>query len=591
MKNPNYAPIGRLFRRAPKSRDHSSKLRAELYLARNSRPIPAALALGIDHRPLPSIRFCLRHLRSRVLAVSFAALGTIPALAVEHIFPSDSGVVNMRTDLVSLGIHPSNATGNGVTDDRAAIQAAINWAIGNNGRYHTAKFLYFPNGTYLIRDTIQSRVSTSGFSQGWRAGMILIGQSQAGTILKLANNASGFTDAATRKSMIITGSENPNNDSEGADGSGNEAFRHQIHNLTVDTGSGNIGAVAVDFNASNRGSVRDVLIRSSDSQNRGLIGLELRKNGDGVGPLLIKNVVINGFDTGILGNNSTYSSTFENVTLNNQKVVGINPGGSMFTFRNLISNNSVPVLAASKNLAHVAIVGATVSGGASGNTAFINSGKLFLRDIQSSGYGTIVDNNSGGSPDVSGGSSVKTLNEFSSHNVETLFPNTGVTSLRLPIEETPTYENNDFSQWANVEDYGATNNNSSDDTAGIQAAIDSGKRVVYLPNGSYNVSGPIYIRNNVRKIVGFESKISTSSGFSAAEMIRFDSNNTVILRNLSLFGKITHNSSGSLALYIVILKDLPTAILRLEWEKPLSRIASHLSSDSLAPRTGYGHVN
>ncbi len=455
----------------------------------------------------------------------------------------------MRTDLVSRGIHSSNAAGDGVTDDRAAIQAAINWAIGNNGRYHTAKFLYFPNGTYLISDTIQSRVSTSGFSNGWRAGMIFVGQSQANTIIKLANNASGFTDPSSRKSMIITGSENPNNSSEALDGSGNEAFRHQIHNLTVDTGNGNIGAVAVDFNASNRGAVRDVLIRSGDSQKRGIIGLELRKNGDGVGPLIVKNVTIDGFDRGIRGNNSTYSSTFENLTFRNQKVSVIDPGGSMFTIRNLTSTNSVPVLDDSSNLAHVVILNANVSGGSSTNTAFANRGKLLLRDVQSSGYGTVVDNFSGGTPDIPSNGGSTMVSEFSSHSPRSLFSNTRTTTLRLPVEETPTYANNNFSDWANVENFGATKNNSSDnDGPAIQAAIDSGAKIVYFPNGDYRVSTPIYVRGSVRKIIGFESKVGVSSDFSAPEMFRFDSTGTVIFRNLSLFGKVTHNSSGTLAL-------------------------------------------
>ena len=472
------------------------------------------------------------------------------ARAVEHVFPSDSGVVNVKTDLVSRGIHTSNAAGNGTTDDRAAIQAAINWALGE-GRYSTAQMLYFPNGTYLISDTIQSRVATGGFSAGWRAGMILIGQSRAGTIIKLQDNANGFTDVSSRKSLIITGSENPNNSSEASDGSGNEAFRHQIHNLTVDVGSGNVGAVAIDFNVSNRGGIKDVLIKSSDTSKRGLIGLELRKNGDGVGPLLIKNVEIDGFTTGIQGQNSTFSSTFENITLKNQITRGVSPGQSMFTFRNLISQNSVPVINASSNIAHVTVIGGTFSGGAPGNSAVINSGKLLLRDITSSGYGKIVDNNSGGASDVTGGG----LGEFTSHPVETLFGNAATTTLRLPVEETPTYENNNFGEWANVEDFGATKTNpddggnaSNDDRAAIQAAIDSGAKVVYFPLGTYHVAGQIIIRGNVRKLIGFESALRQKSGFSDSQLIRFDSTDTVVIRNMNLFGKVTHNSAGALAL-------------------------------------------
>ncbi|NJK92721.1 MAG: hypothetical protein HC904_13390 [Blastochloris sp.] len=478
--------------------------------------------------------------------VSF--MGQPLSKAAEYLLPPDSGAVNVKSDLTTLGIHTANATGNGSTDDTAAIQAAINWAINSNARYSTAKVLYFPNGTYRITNTIQSRVGTTGFSSGWRSGMILIGQSTTGTVIKLTNSAAGFGDPASRKSMIITGSENPNNSSEAADGSGNEAFRHQIHNLTIDTGSGNPGAVAVDFNASNRGTVKDVVIRSSDATKAGVIGLELRKNGDGVGPLLIKNLTIDGFNVGIQGQNSTFSSTFENITLKNQKVAAINPGGSMFTLRKVISENSVPVLSATNGNAHVTIIEGTFTGGGSSGTAILNSGKLFLRNLISTGYGKLVDNNSGGTPDVTGGSGTTTLAEFSSHPVEYLFDTAARKSLGLPILETPTYTNHNFAEWANIISFGATKDNSGDDDApAIQAAIDSGARVIYFPNGAYHVRSPLYIRNNVRMILGFESALRKASIFTGSQLLRYDSTQTVLIRNMNIFGEIVHNSSGSLA--------------------------------------------
>lgn len=44
---------------------------------------------------------------------------------------------------------PYNATGNGVTDDSAAIQMAVNYAIA------AADEVYLPSGTYLIRSSVQ----------------------------------------------------------------------------------------------------------------------------------------------------------------------------------------------------------------------------------------------------------------------------------------------------------------------------------------------------------------------------------------------------------------------------------------------------
>lgn len=75
-------------------------------------------------------------------------------------------VVNVRNA-------PFNATGNGVTDDTAAIKAAIA-AVGPGKTYPTGAVIYFPNGIYCVSDVL--RVTTSK--------TILRGQSQAGTVLK-----------------------------------------------------------------------------------------------------------------------------------------------------------------------------------------------------------------------------------------------------------------------------------------------------------------------------------------------------------------------------------------------------------------------
>ena len=59
-------------------------------------------------------------------------------------FPRDIGWVDVQKDF--------GAKGDGVTDDTAAIQKAIEAPYGD---YTRPKILYFPEGTYLVRNTLE----------------------------------------------------------------------------------------------------------------------------------------------------------------------------------------------------------------------------------------------------------------------------------------------------------------------------------------------------------------------------------------------------------------------------------------------------
>jgi hypothetical protein len=108
----------------------------------------------------------------------------------------------------------------------------------------------------------------------------------------------------------------------------------------------------------------------------------------------------------------------------------------------------------------------------------------------------------------------KDVKEFVSHDTQALF-DSPAHSLNLPIEETPDYHTNDFSRWANVCDFGAKPNDYGNDSDAVQAAIDSGKEIVYLPTGRYVIGKPIVIRGSVKKIYGMESYIVPPDGKAA----------------------------------------------------------------------------
>jgi hypothetical protein len=400
----------------------------------------------------------------------------------DKLFPADSGIINVQTAY--------GAKGDGITDDTQAIQKAIQENVGKS------KTLYFPAGTYLISNRLEWRKADGT----WISFLAFQGQNQAKTIIKLKNNAPGFTDAAKPKAVLFTASNNPFDN----EGSGVEAYNNHIQDLTVDTGIGNFGAIGIDYVATNNGVIRNVTIRSGDGQGKIGIGF-IRRN---PGPCLITHITIKGFNYGLYSDQTwTGSMTFEHINLENQKVAGILNAGSPLAIRKLTSTNTVPGLRSTQWMAFTTLIDANLSRGSLSVSAIENldNSKLYTRNLKTSGYQSAIKNNS----TVVSGSS---YTEYAYPKVISLFPSPQQ-SLNLPIEETPAYHDNDFNNWASVVAYGAKPNDGLPDSDAIQKAIDSGKSTIYFPTGSYNLSKPIYIRGNVKKIVGMESIFELHSSY------------------------------------------------------------------------------
>ncbi len=176
----------------------------------------------------------------------------------------------------------------------------------------------------------------------------------------------------------------------------------------------------------------------------------------------------------------------------------------------LTSTNSVPAIKSTHWLALTTLLDANLSGGSKSVSAIQNldNGKLYARNLTTSGYKSALQNNS----TVVHGAS---YTEYAYPSINQLFPSPQL-ELNLPVEETPTYHDNDFNNWANVVNFGArpTQDPSHDRDASdaIQRAIDSGKSTIYFPAGSYRITKPIIIRGNVKKIVGMESEIELLNG-------------------------------------------------------------------------------
>ncbi|RYD34013.1 MAG: hypothetical protein EOP87_09995, partial [Verrucomicrobiaceae bacterium] len=247
-----------------------------------------------------------------------------PQTATSKVFPADA--------VLDITKPPYNALPDDAIDDTAAIQQAIRDVVDVTD---TSRFIYFPAGTYLVSDTLVSK-NSAGI---WRAMVTLQGEDRGRTVLKLADNATGFGDPANPKAILMTGSIMDTGEPD-TGGGGNKAFRNNVMDLTIDTGSGNPGTIGIAWAASNWGTIKDVTIRSGDG--KGHAGLSMCRNIPGPG--YVKRVAVEGFNYGIDVADIQYGFTLEHVHVRDQQIAGIRLDRNLLHIRKLTSDNTVPAV-------------------------------------------------------------------------------------------------------------------------------------------------------------------------------------------------------------------------------------------------------
>jgi hypothetical protein len=481
----------------------------------------------------------------RIATACVVLLLLMPVLALAQALPGDAGVLNAR----ELG-----AAGDGVTDDTEALRAAVRKALDRQSRYATPPFLYLPAGTYRVTGPIAGKVADHGWAGGWRAGLIVWGEDRQRTIIKLDDALPAYADPKKPQYVFATGSESDKTTAPGDEplsGGGNRAFRHGFYNLTVDVGAQNPGAIGIDYLAHNRGAVENVTIRSSDPQHVGHTGLKLTRNWPG--PCLYKNVLIEGFDHGIEVAHYEYGNVFEHITLRNQRVAGLVNRQNMLAIRNLVSENRVPAVHGADDNGLIVVVGGQFTGGAPEQAAVTGNNELYLRDITVEGYGKAIETQrKGASPAAAPGGRAS----IDLYTTEAF--GMGVTKpqpLRLPIKETPTFWTDDRSQWVKPQQFmppGTAPGEGPDWTDALQAALDDGRPVVYLPNGSYRVSRTLTVPPHVRLIVGFQSSITPGkdNADKVDPLVRFvgRGGEATVLEHIWLSGHVEHAAERAVAL-------------------------------------------
>lgn len=440
----------------------------------------------MNHKPL-TLWFSAGRLLTAILCLLSLADCQAQQTQLGSNFDSIADVEYPRTSMViDITKAPCLAKGDGIHDDTAAIQRALSDTMGQH------KLLYFPNGTYLISKTLQWSNKDSAGKNAWGKNF-LCGQNVNKTIIRLKGGIAN--NPAEPISMMWCG------------GFGSaDWFHNYVENFTFDVGEGNPGAIALQFYSNNSGAVRNCKFQAAEGS--GLIGLDLGHR-DMNGPLLVRNCEVIGFDRGITTSRAVNGQVFEYITLRNQRTFGFDNEGQAIAVRGLYSENSVPAV---RSYGAFCLVEAQLKGTteAARWPAIINynGGRVFLRDIVSSGYARAIADVE--TPDwyavtrIAGedkpGSLGPVVAEYCSHPATVAFAAVE-TSLRLPIKDPPEIADDPVNKWANVDDFGADPTGNSDSSAAIQKAMNSGARTIFLP-GTYALNSTVTLGRKVQRVVG-----------------------------------------------------------------------------------------
>lgn len=440
--------------------------------------------------------------------------------------------------LLDVTLPEFGAIPNDGLDDYPAIKIAMGFRDGFDGNT-----LYFPCGTYNFHETVEWRDwptiinpsvpisalltqgtppnQTSGYA--WSIGMPWQGEDRDCVTIKLDDNSPGFDDPNAPKSFLMTGSlVGPQSNLKGLSGGigGAGAYINWFEDLTVDCGSGNPGVRCMDWLASNAGELWRVKVKSGDGQ--GFAGIYMARTWPG--PSIVMDTIIEGFRYCIYNGQNQYSNTFFRVTCTNPTVAGFYLNQNVATIEKFTftADADIPAVIQSDGGSQLEILNSTFTTTAEDATHSTiethASAKFFLENVETTGYPSVVkvgDVVREVGPNVEQAVSRVPFKVFNAPDK----------ALDVPLVEPPAPYHSDPDlypeEWANVLDYGVGpgfGGETVNDVAGIQAAFNSGKPIIFFPkvearlgrpagfDATYTFAGPtIFVPASVRRVLFYKN--------------------------------------------------------------------------------------
>lgn len=350
------------------------------------------------------------------------------------------------------------------------------------------KILYFPKGTYLVSDTItHSLEDLRNILMGQKTMEIsrkiyIRGEDKDNTIIKLKDNCKGF-EFGNNKAVLSYYRMDRSNISQ----------LNNLSDITIDCGKGNPGAVGLKFSSNNSGSVRNVVIKSSDENLRGYCGIM----SDRATEAYFKDITVIGFDYGIKLSSCHAPNVYENILLKDQKIGGFNGNTVNVALRNVTTENTKSPFTVAGYNSQSTLIDCNFKGGMMPRLtgATITDGECYMRNITTEGYewpytiGSFCDYFEPYIGEVS--TAVENYNLFENDKL----------SLNLPIEDAPQdFEPKSCDEVAFVDDFGAVGDGVTECSDAIQKALNSGKPSVYFGTGHYLVNKPVIVPETVKLI-------------------------------------------------------------------------------------------
>lgn len=386
------------------------------------------------------------------------------------------------------------AQGDGVTDDTAALQAAIDHERGRQDEKKPA-IVYLPAGTYKVTDTL--------ILWKWTH---LIGEATSPPTLVLAAHAPGFDDPANKKPLLVTtngwcvdpSTRNWAANSDQLGGSANNTFFTQLHHIHLRLEPGNPGAVGILWRVAQATSMREVTIEAGDAA----IGLDI---GGGVdyrafdeppsqgGGGTIEDVRIHGGRIGLRGWGSQW--LFRSVHLRGQQEVGVQVANCWnFDFIDLRVED-VPLAMRLEQAMAVLLLDSYFRRLSGGQAIATDGSWCYLENVTCEGVGKVVDDSLPGDP--AGRTHVAAWFQGQGLIDGKPLPGGALPPVRrepLPLRPRPRLDDDSI---VNAYDCGAIGDGTVDDTEALQKAIDQ-FRTVFLPFGRYKVSDTLRLRRDTR---------------------------------------------------------------------------------------------